>query len=333
MRILIASLVLLSSGCRSCFAQEMEVASLGAYFPLASDFALDATPTMRQRDVQLEPIERLTLATVRVTTRARCGSGSKIGEKDGNAVILTNAHVAGTQVGKTVTVEHWSELGVYEKGTATIAAAALQSGTSLDWAILFANDGFLSDAPAIPLSLSERPDERLPAYTSGCPRCEMPSIHFVRWEDTSSNIYKWSPNAISGRSGSGVFQLSEDGTLDQQSLLTWSDGRYGMGQRSVDVWQQVRGDLPATIARVPTGVLPVATDDVDASTEKPKNAKPVDVPEVVQDANQWMDFVLKAAELLAAIIAAFACKAGYDKLQSKRGESTEPTEDQKKLFD
>lgn len=333
MRLFTFIAILATSGCHSCQAQEVAGGTLVAYWPLSKDFELDRIPSMRQRDVPIEPIERLTLATVRVTTRGGCGSGAKIGEKDGNAVILTNAHVAGTRIGSTVNLEHWTEFGEYSKGTATIAAAALQRGTSLDWAVLFADDGFISDVPSIPLSLSERPDERLPAYTSGCPRCEMPSIHFVRWEDTDSNIFRWSPNAISGRSGSGVFTLSQDGTLDQQSLLTWSDGRYGMGQRSVDVWQQIRGDLPDSLARIPTGVLPVSTDDVDIDTTKPKNAHPVEHPEVIDDANAWMDFALKVLEIVAAIAAAFACKAGYDRVTSKSGKPAEPTEDQPKLFD
>ena len=131
------SLVLLVAVCMATlsFAQEKicingvcqagQVQSTIVLDPLREDLKLvDKTPRATADGVASDRFDQVVRATVRVTVSGVCGSGTVVGRtSEGNAIVLTNAHVAGTTRGRTVNVERWNPNGSSEKGTGTIIAS------------------------------------------------------------------------------------------------------------------------------------------------------------------------------------------------------------------
>jgi len=196
-------------------------------------------------------------ATVRVTVGGDCGSGTIVG-KDGNGqtLILTNAHVAGTQKGRRVNVQRWNQLGDTFKGTARIVASGYSSTKQIDFALLACEGEFGKDAKPIPLADRENNGGRI--TTSGCPRCEWPSTQSLKMTRSGKQIIEWLPEAISGRSGSSIVDHSDAGPR-VVGLLTWRGGGKGIGQSSMMVLAAMRGKLPTSFEAVPRGIEEVGT--------------------------------------------------------------------------
>jgi len=109
--------------------------------PFTEEFAIVRNQA-RSRSVaaSLDRFDQVIRATVRVTVNNVCGSGTIVGRNsEGNAIVLTNAHVAGTTRGRVVNVERWNTNGVSERSTATIIASGYGKGTSVDFALLKCN--------------------------------------------------------------------------------------------------------------------------------------------------------------------------------------------------
>ena len=87
--------------------------------PLREELTLvDQEPRATANGTEGDRFDQVIRATVRVTVSGVCGSGTVVGRtSDGNAIVLTNAHVAGTQRGRTVNVERWNTNGSSERGT------------------------------------------------------------------------------------------------------------------------------------------------------------------------------------------------------------------------
>ena len=201
-------------------------------------------------------------ATVRVTVGNDCGSGTIVG-KDGHGktLILTNAHVAGTQRGRRVNVQRWNQLGETFKGTARIVASGYSSAKQIDFALLACEDSFGEGVKPIPLADREHNGGRI--TTSGCPRCEWPSTQSLKMTRSGKQIIEWFPEAISGRSGSSLVDFTDNGPR-VIGLLTWRGGGKGIGQSSMMVLAAMRGKLPTSFESVPRGIEEVGTAKVPA---------------------------------------------------------------------
>ena len=201
-------------------------------------------------------------ATVRVTVGNDCGSGTIVG-KDGNGqtLILTNAHVAGTQRGRRVNVQRWNQLGDTFKGTARIVSSGYSSVKQIDFALLACEGNFGEGVKPIPLADRESNGGRI--TTSGCPRCEWPSIQSLKMTRSGKQIIEWLPEAISGRSGSSIVDYTDEGPR-VVGLLTWRGGGKGIGQSSMMVLAAMRGKLPTSFESVPRGIEEVGTAKVPA---------------------------------------------------------------------
>ena len=171
-------------------------------------------------------------AACRVRAGGGCGSGSVVGHWNGGSLIMTNAHVAGTRVGRSVTVDAVVD-GVTVSKPARVVMAAYSDRTLTDWAVLHVPDWTAIE----PVKMSrEKPSGS--HYTKGSPRCVWPLVSTdVSTADISdsSPLWRWRPNAIGGQSGSGVW--SDDDNL-QKGLLTWSWGGLGAGQQTSEIFRQ-----------------------------------------------------------------------------------------------
>ena len=199
-------------------------------------------------------------ATIRVTVGGDCGSGTIVG-RDGNGqtLILTNAHVAGTQRGRRVNVQRWNQLGETFRGTARIVSSGYSSVKQIDFALLACDGDFGKDAKPIPLADRESNGGRI--TTSGCPRCEWPSTQSLKMTRSGKQIIEWFPEAIGGRSGSSLLDYTDKGPR-VVGLLTWRGGGKGIGQTSMMVLAAMRGKLPTSFESVPRGIEEVGTAKV-----------------------------------------------------------------------
>ena len=163
-------------------------------------------------------------------------------DSNGQALVLTNAHVAGTRKGRTVKCQRWNVDGTNERGSGVIIAAGYANGLPVDFALLRASQGFAKGVTPIPLA-DCYPDSQCGVTTMGCPRCEWPSLQVLSVQKNEGQILKWFPMAIGGRSGSSLIDYS-DGTPKVVGLLTWRSGNYGMGHAGSS--GAMRGRMPTS---------------------------------------------------------------------------------------
>lgn len=226
--------------------------------PLREELALvDQEPRATANGIEGDRFDQVIRATVRVTVSGVCGSGTVVGRtSEGNAIVLTNAHVAGTQRGRTVNVERWNSNGSSERGTGTIIASGYGRGTSVDFALLKCNGTFAKDVDPIPLA-DRYPSDESSVTTFGCPRCEWPSLQVLRLNRKEGQILSWKPEAIGGRSGSSLIDYT-DGGPRVVGLLTWAGGGEGLGQSTPFLLSAMRGKLPTTLEGLPAGTREVS---------------------------------------------------------------------------
>lgn len=250
--------------------------------PLKENLTVEAARTKSVVPTQaLDRFDQVIRATVRVTVSNVCGSGTIVGRTpEGNAIVLTNAHVAGTTRGRVVNVERWNTNGVSERSTATIIASGYGKGTSVDFAILKCNLAFAKDVEPIPIA-DRYPNTQSLITTFGCPRCEWPSLQVLRLNRKDGQLLSWKPEAIGGRSGSSIVDYSEDGPR-VVGLLTWAGGGEGLGQSTPFLLSAMRGKLPATLEGLPANAREVSCqiDDSQQIVQVPSTiyGEPMQVP-------------------------------------------------------
>jgi hypothetical protein len=192
-------------------------------------------------------------SAVRIRVGGTCGSGVVVRITGDKMLILTNAHVVGTTIGREVSVESFWHGGTSTRQVqGTVKAAGYRSGTSLDFA--FVECQVIAGAVAVPISKGGRCKAGY-GQTGGSPRCELTKFSIIAYrdDDIDARIYYWRPDAIGGQSGSGV--LNSAGTL-VEALLTWSNGNYGMGQNTEIIYRALSeqridvGDTLPTDAKV-----------------------------------------------------------------------------------
>lgn len=206
---------------------------------------------------------RVIRATCRITVSGVCGSGTVVGrDADGNSLVLTNAHVAGTQRGRQVSVERWNPDGSNERGTGSIIAAGYGRGLSIDFALLKCSTGFAKDVSPIPLA-DRYPDVKAGVTTYGCPRCEWPSLQVLRMTRNEGQVLRWLPEAIGGRSGSSLIDHTSSGPR-VVGLLTWGGGGEGLGQSTPFLLDAMRGKLPKSFEALPNDVQELSSQAMPA---------------------------------------------------------------------
>jgi len=233
--------------------------------PLREELTLvDQEPRATANGLAGDRFDQVVRATVRVTVSGVCGSGTVVGRTpEGNAIVLTNAHVAGTTRGRTVNVERWNTNGTSEKGTGTIIASGYGRGTSVDFALLKCSPAFAKDVDPIPLA-DRYPSNQSSVTTFGCPRCEWPSLQVLRLNRKEGQILSWKPEAIGGRSGSSLIDYTDEGPR-VVGLLTWAGGGEGLGQSTPFLLSAMRGKLPTTLEGLPSGTREVSCQTEEAS--------------------------------------------------------------------
>lgn len=164
---------------------------------------------------------------------------------------MTNAHVAGSRVGREVVVEVES---TGDRIRARVIMAAYSDRTWTDWAVLQTIDPYTKVRPV-------RMSKNRPSgihYTKGFPRCEPFPGSNINTVALSSNDARWTwrPDAISGQSGSAVWSHADH---VQYGLLTWSIGRDGAGQMTSEIYRQARDCTLAGAPRV-DGMIEVPSD-------------------------------------------------------------------------
>ncbi len=243
--------------------------------PLREELTLDDSQLEALTETEAgDRFEQVIRATVRVTVSGVCGSGTIVGRaQDGCAIVLTNAHVAGTSRGRVVNLERWNPDGTSERGTGAIIAAGYGRGSSVDFALLKCNGEFARGVRPIPLA-DRYPNPQVGVTTYGSPRCEWPSLQVLRLNRKEGQILSWRPEAIGGRSGSGVIDYTDDGPR-VVGLLTWAGGGEGLGQSTPFLLSAMRGRLPATLEALPPGVREVSclADDPSSLFEVPASTK------------------------------------------------------------
>lgn len=228
--------------------------------PLKDAWGYDLTSSGVNELAAVDRMTQIIEATVRVTISGVCGSGTVVGrDGDGNAIVLTNAHVAGTRYGRVCDLQRWNMDGSGERGRGKIIAAGYSRGMSVDFALLLCDKKFAKNVRPIPLA-DRYPDQATGVTTFGAPRCEWPSMQVLKMEDAEGQILKWFPEAIGGRSGSSLIDY-RDGGPRVVGLLTWGGGGRGLGQSTPFLLDAMRGRMPKAFEQ-----LPVYAREVSSST-------------------------------------------------------------------
>lgn len=187
---------------------------------------------------------------VRVIVNNTCGSGTICGSTEKGSWILTNAHVAGTALGRTLKIDYVSADG--DKQTTAITRHSGYSATRMvDYAIAFA-DGLQCESP---MKLLRTEPKQPPFATKGSPRCVWPQV-LKPFDDPRSygqDLITGVPNAIGGQSGSGIYN-EERNTI---ALLTWTINGRCAGQKTQKIWDiattgntELAGERPAGLAEL-----------------------------------------------------------------------------------
>lgn len=188
---------------------------------------------------------------VRIVNGTSCGSGWVAGHDGDSSFIVTNAHVAGTRLGRTMVVQGVFD-GVEKKVNASVFMAAYSSRTLTDWAILrcekLAGDCW-------PLSVIDGDAEFYD--TCGSPRCVWPLVCRQLRPSGEFRPWRFSPDAVGGQSGSAI---RSDGVAF--GLLTWSWGGKTAAQTTADMWRQAETASLVGHPRI-DGLLPLSMNAAD----------------------------------------------------------------------
>lgn len=166
----------------------------------------------------------------RVLNSGSCGSGSIVGKRDGKTLVLTNAHVAGTTIGRVVICQFPFENDRRYNGK--VIMAGYSDRVMMDWAVIEID----ADVPLPVVKLSiQAPGQQL--YSNGYPRCDgpWPVKLTTRGYTHNGTVWRGQPNAIGGQSGSAIHDVGDN---LQRVLLTWSWGGDCAGQTTKAIWFQ-----------------------------------------------------------------------------------------------
>lgn len=215
-------------------------------------------------------------ATVRVRCGGSIGTGTVIDVQQGQAWILTNAHVASRLVGEPVTVEFWRDgqrvEGVEGRISWRLMDRYAEGLATRDMALVTVDLARLGWQPhVVPLAPRSTPlVEGQQVYSVGCPEGGWPTAWSGHLTRTGGEVIDFWPPPAKGRSGSALF--SGDGK-QVIGLVAWG-GESGGGAMPVDVIHQAmqessRAELAGPLVPVRPGpgavVDTTQLDPVDCS--------------------------------------------------------------------
>lgn len=181
---------------------------------------------------------------VRCIAGNSCGSGTICGATAAGSYVLTNAHVTGTALGRSVSVDCVSD-GQSKRIMGRTVMTGYSDSRMVDFSIIFVEG--LSSKRYMKL-LKAEPDN-FPLGTTGGPRCVWPQVTkpFNDPRNYGEGIITGTPDAIGGQSGSAIYNQKQQ----QIALLTWSMNRRCAGQKTSKLWQvaisrnvQLAGERP-----------------------------------------------------------------------------------------
>lgn len=166
---------------------------------------------------------------VRCIAGNSCGSGTICGSDSDGSYVVTNAHVAGTTLGRVVNVDVVVD-GQGVKTSGRVVMAGYSDSRMVDFCIIFVEG--LSSKRYMPM-LKTEPDNP-PYATTGSPRCVWPQVakQFNDARSYGDGLLTGLPNAIGGQSGSAIYNSAGH----QIALLTWSMSGRCAGQKTSKLW-------------------------------------------------------------------------------------------------
>lgn len=242
-----------------------------------------------------------------------CGTACHVAKTDDHSYWLTNAHVAGTQIGKEMNLH--THDGKPATMRAAVVAAAFRRGSSVDIAVLRSAP---HHSTPIPIAIDGPVDDD-PQHSGGAPRCE-PCSWKHRYVRQQTDALTWSsPVAIGGESGSGVQDAQERAIV---GLIAWSSRGMALAMNSRVVHQALTTEAIPAASLLPADAKvacenPQPTEDGISFEAAPlptsmwTNLKPTDpdpgepdcptippTPKDLQDWIQWIRLILEILEQL-----------------------------------
>ena len=203
-----------------------------------------------------EPLGPSSRSCCRVLNSGSCGSGSIVGKRDGKTLVLTNAHVAGTKIGRIVQCQF--PFAGNNKINGRVIMAGYSDKVMMDWAVVEIDQDI--PLPAVKLSIAAPTGEH---YTMGYPRCDGPFSQKLKTVTFTHNgtVWRWQPISIGGQSGSAVHSFADH---FQKGLLTWSWAGDGAGQTTKAIWFQYQQRAVVGFER-PEGLIELSNraDDLE----------------------------------------------------------------------
>jgi hypothetical protein len=198
--------------------------------------------------------QRALSAACQVRVGNSCGSGSIVGHWNGGSLVISNHHVTGG-VGRS---------GTFRFASANVPGRVIVSGysqrTLADWSISHLPN-FTSIAP-VPMSKIKPLNQ--PHFTHGSPRCVFPLVTKQLRPtriDANSKLILFTPDAIGGQSGSGVW---DDATNIMQALIAWSWGGQTGAQQTAEIYRMTTAASVEVAGVRPEGLVPLnVSDDVE----------------------------------------------------------------------
>lgn len=269
-----------------------------APFPLADQF--DETNFGKKGEV-FGPSSR---SCCRVLNSGSCGSGSIVGKRNGKTLVLTNAHVAGTTIGRIVQCQFPFHGNLKYDGR--VIMAAYSDKIMMDWSVIEIDQDI--QLPAVKLSI-KAPGQEL--YSCGYPKCDGPWPVKLRTVTYTHNgtVWRGQPNAIGGQSGSAIHDFIDH---LQRIILTWSWAGDCAGQTTKAIWFQYSQRAAVGFER-PEGLIELNNrcDGLENGffAESSINDLPIwahldepsTPPPTAPNDKEFRDLVLKHAEALVAL--------------------------------
>lgn len=170
--------------------------------------------------------EQIAHASVRIYARdGGLGSGSIFYKSENEILILTNAHVAGRQ-GQQVNVEFWYQGRLSKKVPGLVTTSVLNNKSDHDFAVVSIRSQDVGNYfPLIePIALAQAdfvPDFSK-IFSAGCPQGTW-QTHWIGHGTGvlgANQAVKFVPMPANGRSGSAIYQLTDEGIV-QVGLITY----------------------------------------------------------------------------------------------------------------
>lgn len=210
----------------------------------------------------------------RAIVSGSCGSGTICGADAGGAYVLSNAHVWGTSIGRTVNIDIVAG-GQTKRLTGRLVFAGYSNSRMVDFAIAYVEG--LSSKRYMPLLKTE--PEGQPFSTTGSPRCVWPLVtkQFTDPRNYGQGLITGTPDAIGGQSGSAIY----NSTGQQIALLTWSINGRCAGQKTSKLWEVATQRNVMLADLRPDGLQELCT----TPEARPETAEGVfgEIPSILQD--------------------------------------------------